>query len=129
MLVEFLHAFAAGCASSNFLGLPTWYKYLVLSGRMQPSRMGGCELVGGFQWRGGADLSLIALALVDILLRVAGLVAVGFVIWGGIQYIISSGSPDQTKAAQETIISALIGLVIALIATAAVSYFGRAITS
>lgn len=129
MFMQFIHTFAAGCDTSNFFGIPPWYKYLVLSGRMAvDSTTGLCEIVGDFKWQNGGDVALIALALVDILLRVAGLVAVGFVVYGGIQYVSSDGAPDKTKAAQETIINALVGLVIALIASAAVAFFGRAIT-
>jgi lysylphosphatidylglycerol synthetase-like protein (DUF2156 family) len=127
--MQFIHIFAAGCDTSNFFSIPPWYKYLVLSGRMVfDATTGACELVGDFQWQNGGDISLIALALVDILLHVAGLVAVGFIVYGGIQYVSSDGAPDKTKAAQETIINALIGLIIALIASAAISFFGRAIT-
>jgi hypothetical protein len=128
-MMQWLQVFAAGCNTGNFFGIPPWYKYLVISGRMTVnSTTGVCELVGNFQWRGGGDVVLVGLALVDMALRVAGMVAVGFVIWGGIQYLTSDGSPDQTKSAQQTIINALIGLVIALIAAAAVSFIGRAIT-
>jgi hypothetical protein len=64
------------------------------------------------------------LAVVDDLLVIAGLVAVIFVIYGGIRYITSQGSPNETAQAQSTIIYALVGLAIAIIAIPTVSYLG-----
>ena len=120
--------FADNCTPSDFFGLPPWYKYLVSAGRMAANAAtNACEMVNGFQWDKG-DIVLIALGVLDILLRLSGLVAVGFVIWGGIQYIISDGQPDKTKEAQQTIINALVGLVIAIIATASVSFIGAAVS-
>ena len=74
-----------------------------------------------------SDLPLVLLAVVDDLLRIAGLVAVVFVIVGGIQYTTSQGNPDATAKAQSTVLNALIGLVIALFAVAFVTYLGKAL--
>ena len=121
--------FAATCNAGNFFGISPWYKYLVASGRMAVnSETGVCEIVGGFNWKGGGDTILIAMGVLDILLRLAALVAIGYIVYGSIQYVASDGMPDRTKEAQSTIINALVGLVIALIATASVSFIGRAIT-
>jgi hypothetical protein len=73
------------------------------------------------------DLSLIVLAIVDILLRVAALVAVGYVVYGGVQFIVAQGEADQAKKARQTAINALIGLVIALISTGLVAFVGTRI--
>jgi len=115
------------CPITYFLGIPPWYKYLVSSGRMVANN-GICEVVGGFKWQAGggkvSDIVLIIMGVLDILLRVAGLVAVGFIIYGAIQYITSDGEPSKSKDAQSTIINALIGLIIALIATTTVGFLG-----
>jgi len=68
---------------------------------------------------------LIVLAVAEDLIRVAALVAVGYIMYGGIQYMTSGGSPDATKKAQNTIINSLIGLVIAILATSIVSFIGH----
>jgi hypothetical protein len=129
MLDVLFTGFAATCRINYFLGIPPWYKYLVDSGRMVFNDASkACELVGNFKWQGGGDIVLIALGVLDIALRLAGLVAIGFVLFGAIQYITSDGSPDKTKDAQQTIINALVGLVIALIATTAVGFIGRTIS-
>lgn len=117
------HFFAAhpACAPKEFFGIPSWYKYLYSAGRID-MKGGVCQLTGTFQM---TDLLLVAMALLDMGLRAAGLVAVGFVIYGGIQYIISQGEPDKTKKAQETVINALIGLVLAIVATVIVQFIGN----
>jgi hypothetical protein len=67
---------------------------------------------------------LIGLAILDDLIRIAALVAVGYVIYGGIQYVTSQGSPDATGKAQQTIINALIGVVLATLAASIVNLIG-----
>ena len=62
--------------------------------------------------------------MVEILLRIAGLVAVVYVVMGGFKYMTSQGEPENLKQAQGTIINALIGLVIAMLATAVVNVIG-----
>ncbi|MGH7238043.1 MAG: hypothetical protein ACREGF_05915, partial [Candidatus Saccharimonadales bacterium] len=65
---------------------------------------------------------LIALAVLEDLLRIAGFAAVIMVIVGGIRYTTSNGDPQNTQAAKGTIINALIGLTIAIIASASVAF-------
>jgi hypothetical protein len=70
------------------------------------------------------DVSLVLLAVIDDLLRLAGLLAVGYVIYGAIRYILSQGSPEETAKAQSTIVNALIGLALAMLAVGIVSFVG-----
>jgi hypothetical protein len=106
-------------SSAGFLGFPTWYKYL------NPTfEDGECKLNIEFP----QDLTGILLAVFEIILRIGGLAAVGFIIFGGFQYLISQGEPDRTKGAKSTILNALIGLAITLSATAIVNLIGRNIT-
>ncbi|MDO8507010.1 MAG: pilin [bacterium] len=51
-------------------------------------------------------------AIGNWLLGIAGLVAVVFLVIGGIRYIVSAGNPTQTEGAKKTIIFALVGLAI-----------------
>ncbi len=57
-------------------------------------------------------LPQLAKQLIDILLIIAGILAVVYLIWAGYQYITSAGSPDKAKAARAGIINAIIGIVI-----------------
>lgn len=111
-------ASAANCSgeSSSFLDFPTWYKYLPHS-----FEDGECKLDVEFP----QDAGKIILALVEIMLRVGGLVSVAFVIYGGFRYILSNGEPESAKGARVTIINALIGLGIAVSATAIVNLIGN----
>lgn len=117
--------FAATCPGSDtFLGFPTWYKYL----ENEADVAGKCTIRFNFP----ADIGRLVLAVVDILLSVGGLVAVGFIIYGGFQYILSqgdvgAGNVPKTTTARHTIINALIGLVIAMLATFVVRLVGNAL--
>jgi hypothetical protein len=107
---------AASCdTDGNFLSFPTWYRGLCDgSGQLKNDMFEGQEP--------GPIVFTIALNILDIALRLAGILAVGFVIWGGFQYIIARGEPEHAKKALDTILKAVIGMVIAMIAAFAVSF-------
>lgn len=109
-------AHAAACktdADSNFLSFPTWYRGLCKQGTDEIKINGGSPATIVFT---------IALNLLDIALRIVGILAVGYVIYGGFRYITSRGSPDDTKKAQDILLKAIIGLVIAMLSTVAVGF-------
>jgi len=109
--------FAASCQSNPlFTVIPTWYEFLPsnnVNGVCTPSLVNL------------ADIWLILLAIIEILLRVAALLAVFFVIYGGVLYATSQGSPEQTGKAKSTLINALIGLALAITAGAIVAFIGE----
>jgi len=109
------------CAPHKFLTLVPWYQYLDLSEGAE------CNVNFTLLPDGGkpSSIPLVLLAVLEDMVRIAGLVAVVFVIWGGVRYITSEGTPDGTKQAKSTIMNALIGLAIAVIATSAVAFIGR----
>lgn len=115
----------ASCdTNTTFFGLVPWYKYLSLQ---YDASTGNCRITSfdkGKVLGKSSPVMLIALAILEDLIRVSALVAVGFIIYGGFQYLTSQGSPDDTKRAQQTIINALIGLVVALMAVGIVSFIG-----
>ena len=55
-------------------------------------------------------------SIIQILVTLAGLTATGFLIWGGIGYITSSGNPESLDRSKKTILYSVIGLVIVLAA-------------
>jgi TRAP-type C4-dicarboxylate transport system permease small subunit len=55
-------------------------------------------------------------SIIQILVTLAGLTATGFLIWGGIGYITSSGNPEALDRSKKTILYSGIGLVIVLAA-------------
>ena len=60
--------------------------------------------------------------VVNIFLYFVGAVAVIVVIWGGFQYITSSGDSQKATTAKNTIMYAVIGLVVAIFAYAIVNF-------
>ena len=60
--------------------------------------------------------------LVNILLFLAGAVAVIVIIIGGIRYVMSSGDAGQVQSAKNTILYAVIGLIVVIMAYAIVNF-------
>jgi hypothetical protein len=60
--------------------------------------------------------------ITSILLFVVGAVAVIMLIFGGIRYIVSGGDQANVTAAKNTILYAIIGIIVALLAYAAVKF-------
>jgi hypothetical protein len=50
----------------------------------------------------------------NFFVMIGGLAALGMIIYGGVQYLTSSGSPAKTGAAKDKITSALLGLLLLL---------------
>lgn len=106
-----------GCPGPQLFDIfPTWYEYLpktMTSGTCQPAI------------HSLTDIWLIVAAIIEILLRLAALAAVVFIIYGGIMFTTSQGSPDQTAQARSTIINALIGLAFAVSAALLVGFLAE----
>lgn len=115
--------FAAGCAPTSKFGIPTWYKYI--NGR---TVRGECVLLGNFDLNKLDRLPAIGLGLVEILLFFAGIVAIGAITYGGFRYVLSQGEPENTTIAKNTVLNAVIGLLIAISATVIVRFLGRKLT-
>ena len=110
----------ANC-SSSFFTLEPWYQYLSVDPKTcDVTNFNSTNILGG-----SSPFLLIGLAILDDLIKIAALVAVGFVVYGGIQYVTSQGAPDATKKAQQTIINALVGVVLSIVAASIVSFIGN----
>lgn len=72
------------------------------------------------------DLATIVRTIIMWALIFSAVVAVIFIIWGGYQYVTSSGDAEKAGKGRATLINAIIGLVIIFIAYAIVVFvFGR----
>lgn len=122
ILPMLINHFAVDCNpnSHHFFGLEPWYQYL----QMADDGYGHCAPVGFNPLGTNSSFILIGLAIIDDLIRVAALVAFGFIIYGGITYSTSQGSADSVGRAKSTIVNALIGLVIALLAVGIINTIG-----
>ena len=119
--LTFFGASTVICSKANsFFGLPRWYQYLPYA---RSTVTGKCEInISVHDW---GTYWLIALALLNMLLRVAGMVALAFVIYGGFVYITSQGEPDKIAEARRTIVNALVGMIIAIMATWIVGFIAH----
>lgn len=60
--------------------------------------------------------------IVNVMLYVLGAIAVIMIVVGGIRYTTSTGDSSRVKAAKDTIMYAVVGLVVALLAFAIVNF-------
>ena len=103
-------AMASACTpNSQFLGFPNWYRGLNCENGVVTMTRGSANL--------GSVVTTIVLNIVDMAVRASALVALGFVIWGGIRYMTSQGDSGRLASAKDTIFKAIIGLVIATMAS------------
>ncbi len=117
-----LKYFAACANEQSFLGIQGWYKYVPrgtqYSSDGQPI---GCQL--DFGQAGGLNaVWLVVAGILDILLRVSAIIAIVFFIIGAFKMVTSQGSPEGVKNARNTMVNALIGLVITVVSAWFVSY-------
>jgi hypothetical protein len=75
---------------------------------------GGCDtsnMTVGNVWQIAADV-------VGYILMAVGIICVLFIIWGGIRYATSGGDAEKVKNAKNTLLYAIIGLAICILAGA-----------
>jgi hypothetical protein len=109
--------FAATSCNHQFFFLPPWWEFLPTP---QPPE---CSI----SFNPPGDIWLVGLAILDMLLRIGGFLAVISIIIAGVQYITSGGSIEKGASARKRIVNSLIGLAIVLIASGAVRFIGNQI--
>lgn len=88
------------------------------------SREGG----GGFDLLckvGVSGVGGLIQAVITILFIVATLLALGFLIFGGIKWIMSGGDKAKVEAARGTIVAALVGLVLVFLSYFVLTIIGK----
>lgn len=58
----------------------------------------------------------------SVLLFIVGAIAVIMIVIGGLRYVVSGGDASQVQAAKNTILYSLVGIIIAILAYAAVNF-------
>ena len=105
------------CSNSQFFGLPAWYRGLVDGScnvrKINQEGKDGGVTVQQFVWT-------VVGNIFDGIFRIIGVVAVGFIVWAGIQYMISTGDSGKMGKAKTTLTNAIIGLIISLVASSIV---------
>lgn len=74
----------------------------------------------------GGDNSIFR-RVTNILLFLVGAISVIMLIIGGIRYVISGGDQNQVTSAKNTILYAIVGIVVAFLAYAAVNFVTQAL--
>jgi glucose uptake protein GlcU len=64
----------------------------------------------------------MAQKIVSTLLFILGILAVIMIIVGGIRYVTSAGDASRVKAAKDTVMYSVVGLVVAILAYAIVTF-------
>lgn len=103
-----------------FFFLPPWWEYLNGAG----DASGNCEPSFNFP----ESLWVVGLAVLDMLMRVAGLIAVVSIIIAGVESIFSGGNAEKAVSARRRIWNSLIGLGIVVVASAVVAFIGKNFT-
>jgi hypothetical protein len=110
--VSAIDVFSAGCSASG-------------SGTSSSSSSGSSSASGSGGICGAAqqdDFKTLMKNIVSTLLVVLGMIAVIMIVIGGIRYTTSNGDSAQIKSAKDTILYAVVGLVVAIMAFAIVNF-------
>lgn len=105
--------------NQTFLTMPAWFNNI--SGNVN----GKCTPLSPKDISSGDDaitqyITRIALNIIAIGTNLVAYLAFFFILYGGFQYLTSSGNPDQAAKARKTILNAIIGVVITISASAIV---------
>lgn len=87
----------------------------------------GVDCIGG-NIDNNTDLQSVITSVVNTLLFVIGIISVIMLIVGGIRYVVSGGNQSQVEGARNTILYAIVGLVIAFVAWGVVNFVVKALT-
>jgi hypothetical protein len=67
--------------------------------------------------------------IINILLGFLGIVSVLFIIIGGYRMVVSNGNEDAFKKGRETVVYAVIGMLVAIFAFAIITIIGKVVVS
>lgn len=94
-------------------------------GSNDPSKKAACEgarLTNCQQPAGGITVQGVLKLALNLLSIAAGVIAVVMIIVGGVKYVTSQGEASQTASAKNTILFAVIGLIVAALAQIIVKF-------
>jgi type IV secretory pathway VirB2 component (pilin) len=99
------------------------FEFVALDVECQSANAGQCNLVKSNQ-----KLDNQVWRILQVVFGILGGIAVIMIVIGGFMYSVSAGDAGKVKNAKNTILYAVIGLVIALFATAIVSFIASYFT-
>jgi hypothetical protein len=101
-------------------GIRSWYAGLNCDGNGAPileqagSEDDAASKINSIVWT-------IAGNIIATIAAIIGYVSIGFIIWGGFTYIISRGDPGNLAKGKKTVVRAVIGLAICILANSIIS--------
>ena len=104
----------------RILTLKPWYDGLTKDDCSIKDPGSDADSQANFIWK-------IVLNIVDDLLQLIGYTTIGYIMYGGFLMMTSNGAPDKAARGRKTIMSAAIGLVIALASVALVNFISSKI--
>lgn len=78
---------------------------------------------------GSRSINELVIRIINVLLGIAAIVAVLYIVIGGFRYMTSAGNEEQAKGGRKTVINALVGLAIIILAYALVSIVNNAVSN
>ncbi len=113
--------YAAKCKNEPSLlpGAKPWYSGLCKPGSDDNHPTNDIQLTTPAESAGKITLNIL-----NIILVLAGYVAVAYVMWGGFKYMTANGDSGSISSAKKIITNALIGLLISLSAVAIIYFIG-----
>ena len=102
---------------------------MAASGLTAKAALAAMTIQGGANSARGADqpMDLFGASgtfstITNVLLFVIGAIAVIMIVIGGLRYVISGGDSNQVTAAKNTILYAIVGIIVAILAYAAINF-------
>lgn len=117
----------ASCAKGNILTAPAWHRGLT-GGPDCSISLDNVNSNPDFGGKIGPFIFILGLNIVEIMMHLVAYVSVAYIIVGGFKFMTSAGSADGSVKARKTIINAIIGLVISLVAIGAISFIVGGLT-
>lgn len=102
---------------NRLMGIPPWYRGITVNEGTADEP--DCIIEAPDNSDGiGTFITKIALNVIEIGVVLAGYIAIGFILFGGFQFMTNGANPQVVEKARQTILNAVIGLAIALGAVA-----------
>lgn len=110
---------SAACASdgAQLFSIPAWYRGLTKEGSCEIKTISNKDDAGANSVTIQSFVWTVIGNVFDAIMRIVGVVATGYIIWAGFQYMISAGDSGKMANAKTTLTNACIGLIIAIVAS------------
>lgn len=122
MVAKFLIMIALVFGAVFSLGMANPHMVLADDEANRQQICSGANLSGGTTCESTSSISKIVGVIINILSWIVGLISIIMIIIGGFKFVTSGGAPDKAKSARSTIVYALIGLVVVVLAQTIIKY-------